>query len=576
MLYYQTAVFGFDNRMLQDGDRSVLRGICDSTFGWLINFGEAVTLESDGLVQTLHQGGVLVIKRGSKSPFYLMGKQKPSALFICLLEGERSFEVFQGFSGKIDQRSLLGLQPRFRERTVTRSKEFMKVDASRPFQVSMLLHNWFVELEWAQYEFQKSFKAFCELQPHELIAHPQPVPTIAELAKRLGTTEPHIANLIRKRWSLPPGAALAQLKLHQGARLLRETKQDVGLVALAVGYASRSAFVSKFRAEFGVTPKEYRAEGITNSLEQRMLNRLKNLRIHNMGTDNNEKPLFIESSCHDRSVNRPTMQIFHAELVRNFSETGKRLVNLGAYSEQPLCLWLLFLEGERYLQTSNERILFGPGSMVAMQSDFNLSWLVEKNQEEAFIVLVGWPQCLAGIQERTCQKYGWITHLDISDPFFEYSKLLIAQLSRSLSRVDREANYMLQSKLSYQWVCEWQRVVSDSKASQRENIDLGKYRISLSGNRIGKAISSVKSYADLLGYSLSHTNRLMNKGYKKPIGERLRVSRLIRARALLLEVDDSVETIARKCGYSGAYALIRPFKKLFGVTPHAFRIANKL
>lgn len=53
---------------------------------------------------------------------------------------------------------------------------------------------------------------------------------------------------------------LKQVRLHRAANLLRNTRLPVQIVAMTVGYSSRSYFSRAFRAAYGTDAKSFRDE----------------------------------------------------------------------------------------------------------------------------------------------------------------------------------------------------------------------------------------------------------------------------------------------------------------------------
>ena len=51
--------------------------------------------------------------------------------------------------------------------------------------------------------------------------------------------------------------------------------------------------------------------------------------------------------------------------------------------------------------------------------------------------------------------------------------------------------------------------------------------------------------------------------------------RLEKARALLTNTEDTIESIAEKVGYNNSYSFSRFFKKYTGATPNAYRMMKK-
>lgn len=573
---YQATWFGTPASDTLVFGNSAAWSLADHQFGWLINFGDAVSLEIEGHVHTLPGGGFHAFKRGPKSPIRVSAKPQRKSLFVCLLQNDFSHRAFQQLTAKIDPHCLLGLQPRFRARSQRRAMQFRQTREDQPLRRSAILHEWLTEFEWGLFELRQTYEVFCQSLPHQLVHHPQPAPTLEELAKRLGLTHFQLSSLLKLRWGCSPGKALRLLKRHQAARMLLSTSMSIESVAAATGYASRSAFARSFRGEFGMTPTQFRKRGAVEEPEERMKRKL-----YPKAADGPHEPFagtspLKEAPPHYFNANSATFRFFHAQHIKRYRNFGRKRMPFGSNFFHPLCEWFVFLQGERYLEFGNKRVLLKPGSVLAARQGFSFHWRVEKDEEEAFLLFIAWPPGIAEIQSATCAAHGWITHLEPHHPFIEYSIDMAAKLSRCLRLSSGEASRTRQSKLTYRWLCQWQKAVENARPGQREPIDLPERALLLSPERIKKAITSIKSYADVLGYSPSHTSRLLRAGHDKPSGKRLREARLLKARSLLLDTDDSVESIAQQCGYSKAFALIRPFKKLFGQTPHAFRIANRL
>lgn len=82
---------------------------------------------------------------------------------------------------------------------------------------------------------------------------------------------------------------------------------------------------------------------------------------------------------------------------------------------------------------------------------------------------------------------------------------------------------------------------------------------------------TVSMLADLSGYSINHYINL----FKKAVGETpsafIRRCRIQRACELLEETNDTMETVARQCGFQNFSYFFRSFKKVQGQTPHEYR-----
>lgn len=82
--------------------------------------------------------------------------------------------------------------------------------------------------------------------------------TVATLAARAGVSVPTLERHIRKRFGATPRTFLAEIRLNEAARLLKETNLSVSEVADRTGYESAASFTRAFRRRHGVAPGEYR------------------------------------------------------------------------------------------------------------------------------------------------------------------------------------------------------------------------------------------------------------------------------------------------------------------------------
>ena len=101
-------------------------------------------------------------------------------------------------------------------------------------------------------------------------------------------------------------------------------------------------------------------------------------------------------------------------------------------------------------------------------------------------------------------------------------------------------------------------------------------------NEIKRYIKSNCEDCSLTMESIAHhiglNSRYMLKIFKEQTGMLLkdyvleiRVNKAI----TLLKTNMTIETIAKKCGYTSAHSFIRAFKRAYGITPGEFRQANK-
>lgn len=81
---------------------------------------------------------------------------------------------------------------------------------------------------------------------------------VAELAARAGVSVATLERRIRVNFGTTPRSFLAELRLNEAARLLKESNLNVAEIADRAGYESAASFTRAFRRRQGVAPGEFR------------------------------------------------------------------------------------------------------------------------------------------------------------------------------------------------------------------------------------------------------------------------------------------------------------------------------
>lgn len=84
--------------------------------------------------------------------------------------------------------------------------------------------------------------------------------SLEDLARLTGMSRSLFAKRFAEVFDRPAMDLLKQIRLHRSAQLLRATNLPVQMIALTVGYASRSYFSRAFRDAYGVDPRTFRDE----------------------------------------------------------------------------------------------------------------------------------------------------------------------------------------------------------------------------------------------------------------------------------------------------------------------------
>ena len=82
--------------------------------------------------------------------------------------------------------------------------------------------------------------------------------TVDELANQVALSPAHFSRLFRSTVGQPPMTYLAVLRAEAAAVRLRSTNRPIAEIGEAVGWGNPTYFARRFRARFGMTPREFR------------------------------------------------------------------------------------------------------------------------------------------------------------------------------------------------------------------------------------------------------------------------------------------------------------------------------
>jgi DNA-binding response OmpR family regulator len=93
---------------------------------------------------------------------------------------------------------------------------------------------------------------------HYIARHLADLPTVSQIAQRVGTSEQRLLALFREHLGLTVSGFVAEERVRAGCRLLAQTQMSVQDVAFEVGFRSPGNFISAFGERMGLTPKAWR------------------------------------------------------------------------------------------------------------------------------------------------------------------------------------------------------------------------------------------------------------------------------------------------------------------------------
>jgi AraC family transcriptional regulator len=83
--------------------------------------------------------------------------------------------------------------------------------------------------------------------------------SMAQIARVAGRHEVHLAREFRRHFGASVGTYMRQLRAEHAAQSLRLSGRTVAEIALECGFSSHAHLCREFKAQFGVTPSQYRA-----------------------------------------------------------------------------------------------------------------------------------------------------------------------------------------------------------------------------------------------------------------------------------------------------------------------------
>lgn len=99
-------------------------------------------------------------------------------------------------------------------------------------------------------------------------------PSVESVARAVHASPFHLCRVFRARTGYTLHAFLRAVRLTQSLERLADNPGDLARLALDLGFSSHAHFTSSFRAAFGLTPAQARAEGLTRRHRREMSNRV--------------------------------------------------------------------------------------------------------------------------------------------------------------------------------------------------------------------------------------------------------------------------------------------------------------
>lgn len=89
------------------------------------------------------------------------------------------------------------------------------------------------------------------------------VPSLPELAKRLGTYEKRLTRIFQAQTGRTVYKFIREARLHEARRMLIESEMHIEEIAAAIGFSSAANFSTAFHTHFGCTPSVFRRRNMS-------------------------------------------------------------------------------------------------------------------------------------------------------------------------------------------------------------------------------------------------------------------------------------------------------------------------
>jgi len=545
--------------------------LSEEDFGWILNTGDFMQLEQDGVLNPISKGSLYSIHRGSKKILRIRGARPSTQFMMCIFQGEMSRLYFEHISEQLGKSMpLVGLGSSQPE-VLRFAKSEKPLSELGKLECSLMIFDWFTELDKEIDEERERLKQFISKQPEELIKLHSIVPSLKVLARKLRINGNMLKKELRKLWRIEPREGLRLIKLYHAATLLAGGENSIQTVRISAGYLSPGTFPVAFRKEFDCSPSELRDRASEQDLADRLCERLQALRKNNP----RESPATSEILLKNLSEPSAHAMMMFGQSIERPANSGKSKGKMGAELYATGCTWYLFIEGTRFFDTPSQSIEVPPGTIVSFKSAIHARWRTEGDKPEKFILLYSFHDKVNKIQEAITDAFGNFAQIPLDHRFIQQTgEFLKKRYEIDIDKKDPRDLFEV-SRLTYRWLCQWASAMAEHGLSSSEAHDLSNTPIGVPEAQRLRSIHSVAAYAKELGYSVTHAGRIMKRNVNMAPRNFLRLARIGTSCNYLRKTDLSVEEIAKLCGYGDSTSFGRAFKSIMSSTPKQYRAASR-
>ncbi|EIP99077.1 DNA-binding domain-containing protein, AraC-type [Opitutaceae bacterium TAV1] len=387
--------------------------------------------------------------------------------------------------------------------------------------------------------------------------------SIKTLAGYLGCSPAYLGRQLQRAWQQPAQDVLHALRRQHAQHLLTSTSLGIGEVARRCGFYTTSSFATTFKRETGLTPTQARHMPFCADPHSFHCLPAKKRRSLPRRPGGQATPVAVWGDAFFQFDGGVSDMVYDTP----FSLAMNAITNA--------VHWVVTLEGQAVFEAAGRSLRVTPGMVVIYPQPMNGQWTMPAGNGRLWKRIWLNVRCKWGIEAMLALSaaHGWAGMLPLNS-----SPVRLAREWVGHWHTHRNEPSVIASHAGFCWLQSWWELLHSGRMKRVTGPDgqaaLPDLRQLLSKSFF-RRIRTITDYAGQLGYSRRHTIRKLQAQWEDGTpAQIIRRQRLTQAALDLRHTRLSVEEIARKSQYSSTGSFIPAFRKEFGMTPLAWRLAR--
>ncbi len=389
--------------------------------------------------------------------------------------------------------------------------------------------------------------------------------SIKSLSEYFGCSSVWLSQQLRKMWNKPTTRVLKYIRQQYAWKLLMEETLTIDEIAKRCGFANSSSFATTFKKETGYRPSQARAIGYKKTLASPAPH--KKVKMATLSSVDHEHllqgkhaPVAVWGDAYFQFDGGISEVLYESPFELSFNTVTSAM------------FWVVTLEGEALFETGNTTLQVRPGTVVVYPQPMNGRWATPKlNGQRHWRRL--WLNCRCNWGNNALMALGAAHDWAATVPL-ESKPVLFAQKWVEHWHANRHFPSVISSRAAFEWLQSWWQLLRSGQVKAL-NSDQGTAMPDLCqymSKSFYRQIKTITKFSEQLGYSRRHTTRKLNMQWDSGTpAQVVRNQRLAQAALELRHTRLPVSEIARKAQYASAGSFIPAFKRVFKISPLAYR-----